>query len=153
MITVEISEDFQSKIGSDLIQKAALTALRNQSVSLRSEMTVIITTDDQIHRLNAKFLDIDAPTDVLSFPANYVDPENDSLYLGDILISYPRSKYQAQVRGHHVIEEIQLLVVHGVLHLLGYDHAAPDEKRKMWAVQKEILSQLGLESLFVPESE
>jgi probable rRNA maturation factor len=87
---------------------------------------------------------------VLSFgesaaSARFVAAPGEPTYLGDVVISYPRAKEQAVSAGHLVADELLLLVVHGVLHLLGYDHAAPGEKRKMWAAQTDILRQLGVQ--------
>ncbi len=107
------------------------------------ELTLIVTGDDALQELNRRYLEIDAPTDVLSFPAGEVNPENGAFYLGDIAISYQRAQAQAALAGHPVEAELQLLVVHGVLHLLGYDHAEPDEKAAMWAAQDRVLAELG----------
>ena len=88
---------------------------------------------------------------MLSFPADFTDPETEAPYLGDILISFPRAKSQADTIGHSVIDELQVLVVHGVLHLLGYDHAIPEEKEEMWTIQREIFQQLGLENIQIAD--
>jgi probable rRNA maturation factor len=69
---------------------------------------------------------------------------NGAGYLGDIVISLPRARHQASAAGHSLNDELQLLVVHGVLHLLGHDHDTPNRKKKMWAVQDEILRNLGV---------
>ena len=153
MITQEISDVFRSQIDSDLIDETARTTLSHQSLQHGLEMAIVITDDEQLQALNRQFLDIDAPTDVLSFPADFTDPDNESPYLGDILISFPRAVYQASAEGHAVMAEIQLLVVHGILHLLGYDHAEPSEKDEMWAAQNEIIHQLGLENLKISEGD
>ena len=92
-----------------------------------------------------QFRDVDAPTDVLSFPAEFSDPESGAAYLGDVLISYPRVVAQTQSGGHTPEAELQLLIVHGILHLLGHDHADEAEKNTMWAAQAEILATLGVE--------
>jgi len=89
------------------------------------------------------FLGIDAPTDVLSFSDGDLDPETGAPYLGDILISVERAQAQARSAGHTLQEELTLLVVHGVLHLLGHDHAEPEQKARMWSLQAEILTDLG----------
>ncbi len=151
MITLEISEGYRSQVDSHLITEAAKTTLRYQAASVDSEMTIVITDDEQLRRLNREFRDADTPTDVLSFPADFTDPESDAPYLGDILISYPRANQQAAAGGHSTIAELQLLVTHGVLHLLGHDHADPVEKTEMWAAQEEVLRQLGLENLDIPD--
>ena len=89
-------------------------------------------------------------------PALVLNPETPfervEPYLGDILISMPRASQQAAVAGHPLEAEVQLLVVHGVLHLLGYDHAEPEEKRRMWAAQADILSSLGLGNIEIRET-
>lgn len=147
MITLEISEDYRSQVEAQLIETAVMAVLTNQDAPETTDLTVVITDDRQLQQLNYQFRDIDAPTDVLSFPADFTDPESDAPYLGDILISFPRAVQQAEIGGHSVVAELQLLTVHGVLHLLGYDHAEVEEKAEMWAAQTEILHQLGLENL------
>jgi probable rRNA maturation factor len=67
-------------------------------------------------------------------------------YYGDIAISIPRARAQAMTRGHEYHDEVQLLVVHGVLHLLGHDHASPEERDEMWSVQAKILTKIGVSS-------
>ncbi|MBU0511870.1 MAG: rRNA maturation RNase YbeY [Chloroflexi bacterium] len=153
MITLEIAEGFRSLIDSRPVECAVEAALQHQSATQNADLTIVITGDEQIHDLNRQFRGVDAPTDVLSFPAGHTDPESGSLYLGDVLISYPRASAQAERGEHSVADEIQLLVVHGTLHLLGHDHASPDEKTKMWAAQAEILRELGIEDLGVANGE
>jgi probable rRNA maturation factor len=80
---------------------------------------------------------------VLAFPLGEIDPDLHVPYLGDVVISYPRAEAQAATAGHLVLDELRLLVVHGALHLLGYDHQDPSGKNKMWAVQAEVLESLG----------
>ncbi len=88
---------------------------------------------------------------MLSFPASETDPESGARYIGDILISIPRAQSQAEAAGHPLEAEVQLLVVHGVLHLLGHDHAEPEEKARMWKAQAEVLDSLGLGSIQIRE--
>jgi probable rRNA maturation factor len=130
--------------------RAAQAALAHQSAD--GDITLVLTDDAQLQDLNRDYLGIDAPTDVLSFPATEMDPETGASYLGDILISIPRAMMQAQAAGHPLESEVQLLVVHGVLHLLGYDHADPEEKTKMWLAQSEILQKIGLSDIEIRES-
>jgi probable rRNA maturation factor len=146
MINVGISTGITAQVDFSLLEQAALETIqqaRKEPDRAHSEAFILITGDEQLHELNKKYLEIDAPTDVLAFPADTIDPETNTNYLGDILISYPRAQAQAAEGGHAVEEELRLLVVHGMLHLLGYDHSEPDEKAKMWAVQSHILSALG----------
>ena len=150
MITLEISKRFQSHIDPDLIKMAVNTTLLQQGARPDSELSIIITGDEQLHALNLQYLDIDTPTDVLSFPADFTNPDTDIPYLGDVLISFPRAETQANTAGHTVMAEIQLLVVHGILHLLGHDHAEQLEKNIMWDAQKDIILQLGIGDLKIP---
>jgi len=129
---------------NDLLKRAVNAALENQSESLDSELTIVLTDDAQIQELNRDYLGIDAPTDVLSFPASETDPETGTRYIGDIIISMPYAARSAGKAGHPLESEVQLLVVHGVLHLLGHDHAKPGEKARMWKAQTKILESLGL---------
>lgn len=107
------------------------------------DLTIVLSDDAHLQALNRQFLGIDAPTDVLSFTGGDADPETGVDYLGDVIISYPRARLQASAGGHPLEEELQLLVVHGVLHLLGYDHADEQQKDEMWAVQAQVLESLG----------
>jgi probable rRNA maturation factor len=94
---------------------------------------------------------MDKVTDVLSFEADYMDPDLGSRYLGDVVISYPQAANQAEKQGHAIESELQLLTIHGVLHLMGYDHGSTEEKELMWSKQKQILDQLGLEITVMDE--
>lgn len=148
MINIESEFDFPAS----LLERAARAALTHQNESLDVDLSIVLTDDARLHKMNRDYLGIDAPTDVLSFPASETDPETGSRYLGDILISIPRAQEQATAAGHALDSEVQLLVVHGVLHLLGHDHAEPKEKAKMWKAQAEILDSIGLSGIEIRES-
>ena len=153
MIFIEKIDDLTPDVDIDLVQNTAIIALKHQSVSDDEvDLTIVLTDDDQLHELNLQWLGVDAATDVLSFPSDEVDPETGKRYLGDILISLPRADQQAKAAGHSLEAEIQLLITHGILHLMGHDHAEAEEKTRMWANQAEILTQLGLGSLKIQES-
>jgi probable rRNA maturation factor len=141
----------KSPFSKDLLKRAVNAALVHQSASLDSELTIVLTGDARLHELNRDYLGVDAPTDVLSFPASETDPETGARYIGDILISVPRAQAQADTGGYPLESEVQLLVVHGVLHLLGYDHAQAKEKARMWKAQAEILERLGLGQIQIRE--
>ena len=129
---------------------AARAALAQQSA--RGDLSIVLSDDAHLQEMNRDYLGIDAPTDVLSFPAEETDPQSGRSYLGDILISVRRAEQQARAAGHPVEAEVQLLVIHGVLHLLGYDHAKPADKARMWAAQAAILQSIGLGHIEVRES-
>ncbi|MCB0102062.1 MAG: rRNA maturation RNase YbeY [Anaerolineales bacterium] len=156
MINIDNQMDFRD---TALLERAALVTLETVSPqnpdlepdSATADMTIVLTDDRQLHELNVDYLGVDAPTDVLSFPAGEVDPETEVLYLGDIAISIPRAAQQAQTGGHSVEAEVQLLVIHGTLHLLGYDHGTDEEKAVMWAEQAKVLERLGLSRITIQE--
>lgn len=150
MINIDNQQDF---LESALLQRAARLTLDLESAPVDADITIVLTDDAQLHELNKEFLGVDAPTDVLSFPASESDPETGTPYLGDILISIPRATEQAQASGHSVEAEVQLLVVHGTLHLMGHDHAEAEEKARMWAAQAEVMSRLGLPYVKIQDTE
>ncbi|MDX1378164.1 MAG: rRNA maturation RNase YbeY [Anaerolineales bacterium] len=147
MIHVESTFTFSK----DLVERAAKAALEHQAQFPDSDLTIVLTNDAQLKELNREHLGIDAPTDVLSFPASESDPETGARYIGDILISMPYAARSAEKAGHGLEAEVQLLVVHGVLHLLGHDHAESQAKERMWKAQAEILESLGLGDIKIRE--
>ena len=147
MIHIESTFTFSK----EMIERAVNAALTHQSQPLDSDLTIVLTDDVQLRELNREYLGIDEPTDVLSFPASESDPETGARYLGDILISMPYATRSAAKAGHGLESEVQLLVVHGVLHLLGHDHAEADEKSRMWKAQADVLESLGLGDIKIRE--
>jgi probable rRNA maturation factor len=143
MIEVIAREPSSSPNLEELARQAAGKALTHEGQPDSLDMTIVLSDDAELRTLNLQFMGIDAPTDVLSFPADEVDPESGERYLGDIILSVERAKEQSGQGNHPIEAEIQLLIVHGVLHLLGYDHANPEGKARMWSVQAEILKELG----------
>ncbi|MEX0788209.1 MAG: rRNA maturation RNase YbeY [Anaerolineales bacterium] len=118
--------------------RAALAAAKSPP----AQVTVVLTDDRTLRRLNRRFASLDRATDVLSFPAEA--PPRAARYLGDVVISVPRARRQAASRGHPVRSELSLLAVHGVLHLLGYDHARPLQRRRMGALHARAMERLGI---------
>lgn len=146
---ITIKQTRKAKFDIVLLERAALAALKHQRAD--GDITLFLADDARLHKLNRDYLGVDAPTDVLSFPASETDPETGEAYLGDIILSLPRADQQARAAGHSLADEAQLLVVHGVLHLLGHDHANAREKSKMWKAQGEILERLGLSHVTIRE--
>lgn len=148
-ITIKIAAPYRSRVAPDLLRRAAEAALAQAGAPPTTELTIVVTGDRRIRKLNRQYLGEDRPTDVLAFPSAgpqppFVAAPEAAAYLGDILLSYPRACEQAEAAGHPVEAELQLLVVHGVLHLLGYDHLVAEEKERMWALQGQVLRHLGL---------
>jgi probable rRNA maturation factor len=151
MIYIQIDEslaiaDALAELYPAILERAARQVLQQAGAEANVETTIVLSDDAHLQALNLQFLGIDAPTDVLSFPGGDTDPDSDVLYLGDVIISLARAQAQATAGGHPVQDELQLLVVHGLLHLLDYDHAEEEEKSKMWAIQAEILDSLGCQA-------
>jgi probable rRNA maturation factor len=158
MIYVTIAGSFASQgypelEETSLYEHAAQATLQRAGASPESELTIVISDDAQLADLNRRFLGIDTPTDVLSFPASMpdsnlvgageTDPETGASYLGDVVISYTRAQEQAAIGRHPVQDELRLLVVHGVLHLLGFDHVDASAKEVMWSLQADVLKDMG----------
>ena len=148
-VDVQISPDYAEAVPAERLQAVARAALRaeGRTGAGPAELTLVITDDGEIQVLNRDFLGYDTPTDVLAFAAledagPFVPAPEAGGYLGDVIISYPRAMAQAQERGHSPEQELDLLVVHGILHLLGYDHADDEGKAAMWARQETILESL-----------
>ena len=126
------------------VAAAAEAALR-QAGARSGEMTVVLTDSRRLRRLNARFAGEDHVTDVLAFPASPAPRASGQGYFGDIVIALPRARRQARQQGVSLPQELALLAVHGTLHLLGYDHARPTERRRMQKVQAAALRRLGLD--------
>jgi probable rRNA maturation factor len=148
VVEVQIDDAFWHRARPELFTRSANAVLRHQGVAPPVELTIVLTGDDVVRELNRTYRGIDAPTDVLAFgdeaqdDVSFATPPGALRYLGDVIISYPRAEAQAQGAGHSVEAELRLLSVHGVLHLLGHDHAESDEAAIMWTTQSQILQEL-----------
>lgn len=149
-IDLQIDEAYQNAAPTSMLLAAVQATLAREHVA-DAEVSIVVTGDELLHQLNLQYRGIDAPTDVLSFSAQeelgeshtaFVTAPEAEGYLGDVIISYPMAAHQAEVAGHSVANELCLLAVHGVLHLLGYDHATAEEEAAMWAVQDAVLADL-----------
>ena len=141
----------------DLVRSAVKAALEYMDFPLKSEVSVMFTDDEEIHKLNRLHRGVDRPTDVLSFPLFEYDENGDiteddldfnpngEMILGDIVISLETASRQAQEYGHSFEREIGFLTVHSMLHPFGYDHMTPEDEEEMFGYQREILERIGLE--------
>ena len=150
-VDVQVADALQpAAVDTDLIARAVRTTLTQQAYALTVEVSIYVTTAEEIQQLNRDFRAKDAPTDVLSFADDGADspfvlPPDMPRYLGDVAISWPHVVAQAAEYGHSEARELAFLTVHGVLHLLGYDHergAAADTE--MRALQDTIMTILEL---------
>ncbi len=138
----------ETEIGEEtrrvIVSAAEKTLLMEKSGDC--EVSIFITNDAEIHRLNSLYRDVDSPTDVLAFAMREgVDGELNSDILGDVVVSLPRAEQQASTYDHSLDMEMSLLVSHGVLHLLGYEHEEKDDIWVMKQKQREILRSLGFD--------
>ena len=123
-----------------------------QGVSSEAEIGLVIASQERVRQLNKSYLGHDRPTDVIAFSLlseqsagdlpPFVQPPDGVLHLGEVVISYPQAVVQAEEQGHSIEREIAILIIHGVLHLLGYEDEKPELKRRMQAREKEILSHI-----------
>lgn len=142
---VDVSSDVTiPAVWEEVVRESAVATLTDQETEAASACTILLTSDERMKALNSTYLGADKPTDVLSFPSGE-SISGANAYLGDIAISLPTAERQASMTGHSVEAELQLLTVHAVLHLLGYDHGDAEGKVAMWLVQSRILSELGAE--------
>ena len=152
-INVLIEEGVEAYLEVSWLQGIAGQVLVAQGVSSGAELGVVIASQERVQQLNRDYLGRDEPTDVLAFsllpeqPAGgdltpFVQPPDGALHLGEVIISYPQAVAQAEEQEHSIKREIAILIIHGVLHLLGYADEKPELERKMRAREQEILSRM-----------
>ncbi len=146
LVDIQVAPQYDALVNPELLQQAVAATLEHQGWRGDGEVVLVITDDEGIRRLNLEFRDTDSPTDVLAFSGalgeGFVTPEGYSGYLGDVVISYSRAEIQAAEAGHSVDRELQLLTIHGVLHLMGLDDSDEAGWQQMTAIQNEILGSL-----------
>ena len=154
--TVDIQNEAGYDVNVEQLQAAACTVLSaHETAPANSSLTVVIIHDETVAALNRQFRGVDAPTDVLTFLAETppVTIPDAPPYLGDLVIAYPYAAAQAEREGHDLHDSLALLVVHGTLHLLGYDHDTAENRAVMWQAQDAVLCQLGISPAIVPDLE
>lgn len=136
--TIHVAVEGNYPVESEPISRAAQQALVIVQATPPGALTITITSAERVHELNRQYAGIDSTTDVLSFGAegeSYKVEPGEPPYLGDVVIAYPVAEKQAQEAHLTTLNEIQLLAIHGTLHLLGYDHDTPERQAEMWAYQ------------------
>ena len=146
-IAIKIDRPYGPEVKRAWLKRVIVEALGMEKVA-DAEVSLIITSDERIHEINRAYRQVDAPTDVIAFAlteetgGEFVSPPDDILHLGEVVISYPTAVRQASEHYHSVQQELVILIVHGILHLLGYDHMLPGQAKKMQAREKDILEHL-----------
>lgn len=151
-LVIRVDRDFQARIDKKWLRRLVRGALAAHGSGTDVDLSLLITDDATVRGLNSRYRGQDQATDVLSFAleadagidaSGFVMPPGETAHLGDVIISYPRAAAQAAERNHPVEDELALLVVHGVLHLLGYDHDRPAKEREMKSLERRVLSTAG----------
>ncbi|MEC3977215.1 rRNA maturation RNase YbeY [Amycolatopsis sp. H20-H5] len=147
-MSIEIANESGVDVEEASIVSAARFALDKMEVSPLAELSILCVTLEVMEDLHERWMDLPGPTDVMAFPMDELDssrrpdaPDASPALLGDIVLCPAFAKDQAKAAGHGLIDELHLLTTHGVLHLLGYDHAEPAEEREMFGLQKRILGE------------
>lgn len=138
---IVIPEDWTGKI-----ERVAEICLQEEEIDPKAEIGLMFVDNEQIREMNKTYRDKDSATDVLSFPMYEADEaidDEDEILLGDIVISLERAAEQAEEYGHSLEREVMYLLVHGLLHLAGYDHMEDDEKKEMRQREEELLTVIG----------
>jgi probable rRNA maturation factor len=143
-IAVQVAPRFRAEVDEGSLRRVAAEVLAQEGVTGETELSLIITDDEAVRELNRRFRGVDAHTDVLAFGTgaeeHFVTAPESPPYLGDVVISYQRALAQAEELGHSAAEELKLLVIHGILHLLGYDHQEETAAQKMREREERIWS-------------
>jgi len=144
LIAIRVDPAFRPYVRPSRLRAVARHVLAREGVKEPLAVSIVITDDETIRALNARYLGEDAPTDVLAFPLGeaFITPLGRPRPLGEVVISLPTARRQAQGLGHSPEREVTHLLIHGLLHLLGYDHARPEEERAMRGRQEELLAGL-----------
>ena len=149
---IVVHNDANHPLDISRLTEAIKVSFQDQDVDPDAEIGIVLTTDKVVREMNYRYRGIDQVTDVLSFPADRlpVDISDEPAYLGDIVIAYDYTFEQAKRKGHAITDSFVLLVVHGVLHLLGYDHDSSTNRAEMWSAQERLLRLLSVPVEIVP---
>jgi probable rRNA maturation factor len=143
-VTIEISNESTEQVDLDRVRELASHVRGELKLHPMVDVGIIFVDEEPMTELHIKWMDEPGPTDVLSFPMDELRPGSDLVpspegVLGDIVVCPQVAMRQAEIAGHSTINEILMLVTHGMLHLVGFDHAEPDEEKEMFALQADLL--------------
>ena len=148
-IGISVEEKFQRLVDEGWTRRIAQTVLKAEGVAPPYEVGLVFTDSETVRQLNRDYRRVDEPTDVLAFcmlsqkeaDSSFALPPDGVTRLGEVIISYPQAVAQAREQGHSPERELALLVIHGILHLLSYDHEEPEEESKMRERERELLER------------
>ena len=149
-LSIRIEKPFVSLVSKQWLRRAVKLTLVYTGISSPVELGLVIAGDETVHELNRSYRSVDSTTDVIAFALSergekdevFIAPPDDIIHLGEIIVSYPQAKRQAEEQRHPLERELALLVSHGVLHLLGYDHELPEQEQKMRAMEAKVLDAI-----------
>ncbi len=143
-MTIEVNNESSARVDAKTLSDLCRFVLDQLRIHPQAELAVLLVEPDAMEQLHLRWLDEPGPTDVLAFPMDELRPtpadeEPAPGLLGDVVICPDVARDQARQAGHSFEDELHLLATHGILHLLGYDHAEPDEEKEMFALQQRLL--------------
>jgi probable rRNA maturation factor len=148
-VEIFVEEKLRGLVDEDWAKRIAQTVLKAEEVAPPYEVSLVFTDSETVRRLNRDYRGVDEPTDVLAFymlsqneaDSSFALPPDGVTRLGEVIISYPQAVEQASEQGHSSERELALLIIHGILHLLGYDHEEVEEESKMRERERELLER------------
>jgi probable rRNA maturation factor len=148
-VSIEINNESVVPVDEAAIQRLSIYALDFLYVHPDAELAIVLVDEGAMEQLHLQWMDEPGPTDVLSFPMDELRPGTEESMtpaglLGDIVLCPQVAIAQAETAGHSALDELLLLTTHGILHLLGFDHAEPDDEKEMFGTQREILAGFAL---------
>jgi len=149
-LSIRIEKPFAGLVSKAWLRQAVKLTLIHTGISSTVELGLVIAGDDTVHELNRSYRNVDSTTDVIAFALSeqgakyepFITPPDDVIHLGEVVISFPQAERQAEEQHHSVEKELALLVAHGVLHLLGYDHELPEQAEKMKGMESRVLDAI-----------
>ncbi|CAM5308562.1 rRNA maturation RNase YbeY [Leifsonia shinshuensis] len=143
-MSIEINNESAIEVDESALQRLAGYALDIMHVHPDAELAIVLVDEAAMEQLHVQWMDEPGPTDVLSFPMDELRPGTEEEpapagLLGDVVLCPQVAQVQAETAGHTLMDELLLLTTHGILHLLGFDHAEPAEEREMFGIQRDIL--------------
>jgi len=147
-VSIEILNESDADLDVDHLAKLARFVMDRMRVHPQAELCIKLVDEATIAELNEQWMGKEGPTDVLAFPMDelrpgLLDEEPEEGVLGDLMVAPAIAEKQGATAGHGTLAEVELLTTHGILHLLGYDHAEPEEHKEMFDLQAEILREWG----------
>jgi probable rRNA maturation factor len=143
-VSIEVNNESQIPVDETALLRLASYALDQLHVHPDAELAIVLVDEAAMEQLHVQWMDEPGPTDVLSFPMDELRPGTEDAptpagLLGDVVLCPQVAEAQAETAGHSTLEELLLLTTHGILHLLGFDHAEPEEEKEMFGIQRDIL--------------